>query len=180
MLGAPGVLIIVLNNAAIGIATSLFLRSLNSILKTFASALELMFTAVLCWVCQMIQACNMKIIFKFQWLEFWYVQLLSSIKVDKWMPHSKVWHIHKWILTLGCKTCWVTLLNNISGKFDASQYVSGCAFSDMCGLHNIAIWTITPDVCLIWKNSNFIRHTFWYSNWNLRCVSLVGACRCDP
>ena len=62
MLGAPGVLIIVLNNAAIGIATSLFLRSLNSILKTFASALELMFTAVLCWVCQMIQACNMKII----------------------------------------------------------------------------------------------------------------------
>jgi drug/metabolite transporter (DMT)-like permease len=38
-----------LNNAAIGIVVSLFLRSLNSILKTFASALELMFTAVLCW-----------------------------------------------------------------------------------------------------------------------------------
>ena len=39
-----------LNNAAIGIVVSLFLRSLNSILKTFASALELMFTAVLCWI----------------------------------------------------------------------------------------------------------------------------------
>lgn len=46
----PGVLIIVVNNAAIGIVTSLFLRNLNSILKTFASALELMFTAVLCWM----------------------------------------------------------------------------------------------------------------------------------
>lgn len=45
----PGVLAIMVNNAAIGITTSLFLRSLNSILKTFASALELMFTAVLCW-----------------------------------------------------------------------------------------------------------------------------------
>lgn len=46
----PGVLIIIVNNAAIGIVTSLFLRNLNSILKTFASALELMFTAVLCWI----------------------------------------------------------------------------------------------------------------------------------
>lgn len=46
----PGVLAIVVNNAAIGIVTSLFLRNLNSILKTFASALELMFTAVLCWM----------------------------------------------------------------------------------------------------------------------------------
>lgn len=46
----PGVIFIVLNNAAIGIVTSLFLRSLNSILKTFASALELMFTAILCWL----------------------------------------------------------------------------------------------------------------------------------
>ncbi|CAG5121416.1 unnamed protein product [Candidula unifasciata] len=45
----PRVLAIIINNAAIGIVTSLFLRSLNSILKTFASALELMFTAVLCW-----------------------------------------------------------------------------------------------------------------------------------
>ncbi|XP_060062434.1 UDP-galactose transporter senju-like [Ylistrum balloti] len=46
----PSVLMIMCNNAAIGIVTSLFLRSLNSILKTFASALELMFTAVLCWL----------------------------------------------------------------------------------------------------------------------------------
>ncbi|GFO10148.1 CMP-sialic acid transporter 1-like [Plakobranchus ocellatus] len=46
----PGVMAIVVNNAAIGIVTSLFLRNLNSILKTFASALELMFTAVLCWI----------------------------------------------------------------------------------------------------------------------------------
>ncbi|XP_045160236.2 UDP-galactose transporter senju-like [Mercenaria mercenaria] len=44
------VIFIILNNAAIGIVVSLFLRSLNSILKTFASALELMFTAVLCWI----------------------------------------------------------------------------------------------------------------------------------
>ncbi|KAL4238861.1 hypothetical protein ACF0H5_003568 [Mactra antiquata] len=44
------VIFIMLNNAAIGIVVSLFLRSLNSILKTFASALELMFTAVLCWI----------------------------------------------------------------------------------------------------------------------------------
>ncbi|GAB6021108.1 hypothetical protein CHUAL_003741 [Chamberlinius hualienensis] len=44
------VLGIIVNNAAIGIVTSFFLQSLNSILKTFASALELMFTAVLCWV----------------------------------------------------------------------------------------------------------------------------------
>lgn len=34
----------------IGIVTSLFLKTLNSILKTFASALEIMFTAVLCWI----------------------------------------------------------------------------------------------------------------------------------
>lgn len=43
------VIIIILNNAAIGIVTSFFLRYLNSILKTFASALELLFTAVLCY-----------------------------------------------------------------------------------------------------------------------------------
>lgn len=43
------VIIIILNNAAIGIVTSFFLRFLNSILKTFASALELLFTAVLCY-----------------------------------------------------------------------------------------------------------------------------------
>lgn len=44
------VLAIIFNNAAIGITTALFLRQLNSILKTFASALEIMFTAILCWV----------------------------------------------------------------------------------------------------------------------------------
>ena len=44
------VVLIILNNAAIGIVTSLFLKSLNSILKAFASALELMFTAVLSWI----------------------------------------------------------------------------------------------------------------------------------
>jgi len=44
------VISIIINNAAIGIVTALFLKKLNSILKTFASALELMFTAVLCWL----------------------------------------------------------------------------------------------------------------------------------
>ena len=44
------VILIIINNAAIGIVTSLFLKSLNSILKTFASALELMFTGVLSWI----------------------------------------------------------------------------------------------------------------------------------
>lgn len=44
------VVLVIVDNAAIGIVTALFLRSLNSILKTFASALELMFTAVLCWI----------------------------------------------------------------------------------------------------------------------------------
>ncbi|XP_012281061.1 UDP-galactose transporter senju [Orussus abietinus] len=46
----PEVVLIMINNAAIGIVTSFFLRHLNSILKTFASALELVFTAVLCWI----------------------------------------------------------------------------------------------------------------------------------
>ncbi|XP_066287123.1 UDP-galactose transporter senju-like [Branchiostoma lanceolatum] len=45
----PAVMLVILNQTAIGIITSLFLMSFNSILKTFASALELMFTAVLCW-----------------------------------------------------------------------------------------------------------------------------------
>lgn len=40
-------MILIINNALIGITTSLFLKNLNSILKTFASALELVFTAVL-------------------------------------------------------------------------------------------------------------------------------------
>lgn len=46
----PGVLLIAFNNCAIGIVTSFFLKYMNSILKTFASALELLFTAVLCWI----------------------------------------------------------------------------------------------------------------------------------
>ncbi|XP_031848236.1 LOW QUALITY PROTEIN: UDP-galactose transporter senju [Nomia melanderi] len=46
----PKVIMIMLNNTAVGIITSFFLKSLNSILKTFASALELVFTAVLCWL----------------------------------------------------------------------------------------------------------------------------------
>lgn len=41
------VLLIILNNAAAGLITSLFLSSLNSILKTYASALELVMTAFL-------------------------------------------------------------------------------------------------------------------------------------
>lgn len=44
------VILIIFNNAAIGIVTSLFLKYMNSILKTFAGALELMFTAVLCYL----------------------------------------------------------------------------------------------------------------------------------
>lgn len=44
------VILIMINNAAIGIITSFFLKYMNSILKTFASALELMFTAVLCYI----------------------------------------------------------------------------------------------------------------------------------
>lgn len=45
----PTVMLVMLNNACIGIVTSFFLKYLNSILKTFASALELVFTAVLCY-----------------------------------------------------------------------------------------------------------------------------------
>lgn len=44
------VIIIIINNSAIGIVTSFFLKYLNSILKTFASALELLFTAILSYV----------------------------------------------------------------------------------------------------------------------------------
>ncbi|KAL0267205.1 UNVERIFIED_CONTAM: hypothetical protein PYX00_009547 [Menopon gallinae] len=46
----PIVIIVIFNNALTGITTSLFLKNLNSILKTFASALELLFTAVLSWI----------------------------------------------------------------------------------------------------------------------------------
>jgi integrin beta 8 len=44
----PSVLIVMFINCAIGITTSFFLKYMNSIIKTFASALELVFTAVLC------------------------------------------------------------------------------------------------------------------------------------
>lgn len=44
------VLVIMINNAIVGIITSFFLKSLNSILKTFASALELIIIAVLSYV----------------------------------------------------------------------------------------------------------------------------------
>merc|ERR1719308_574594 len=43
----PLVLILIINNSVLGIVTSLFLKKLNSILKAFASALELIITAVL-------------------------------------------------------------------------------------------------------------------------------------
>lgn len=46
----PKVLVVVLNNALIGIVTSFFLKNLDSILKTFASALELILTAILSWI----------------------------------------------------------------------------------------------------------------------------------
>ncbi|CAM4794373.1 unnamed protein product [Rotaria magnacalcarata] len=44
------ILLIIINNAAVGIVTSLFLKSMTSILKTFASALELLFTSILAWM----------------------------------------------------------------------------------------------------------------------------------
>lgn len=44
------VLVIMMNNAFIGIVTSFFLKTLNSILKTFASALELVLTAILSYL----------------------------------------------------------------------------------------------------------------------------------
>ena len=40
-------LALVINNAVLGIITSLFLKKLNSIVKAFASALELVLTALL-------------------------------------------------------------------------------------------------------------------------------------
>ncbi len=44
------VIAIIINNSLVGIVTSLFLKNLNSILKAFASALELIFTAILSFV----------------------------------------------------------------------------------------------------------------------------------
>lgn len=46
----PLVIAVMLNSSACGIITSVFLKNLNSILKTFASALEILSTAVLCWL----------------------------------------------------------------------------------------------------------------------------------
>lgn len=46
----PVVCAVMLNNAVCGIITSLFLKNFNSILKIFASALELVITAVVCWI----------------------------------------------------------------------------------------------------------------------------------
>jgi len=43
----PLVLLLIINNSVLGIVTSLFLKKLNSILKAFASALELVITAIL-------------------------------------------------------------------------------------------------------------------------------------
>lgn len=40
------VIVVIINNAAIGIITSFFLKTLNSILKNFASAIELILTAI--------------------------------------------------------------------------------------------------------------------------------------
>lgn len=44
------VVLVVVNGALCGIITSLFLRNLNSILKTFAGALDLSLMAILCWI----------------------------------------------------------------------------------------------------------------------------------
>lgn len=46
----PLVIAVIVNGAVCGIVTSVFLKSLNSILKTFASALDLSVMAVLCWI----------------------------------------------------------------------------------------------------------------------------------
>ena len=44
------VIAIIINNSLVGIVTSLFLKNLNSILKAFASALELILTAIFSWI----------------------------------------------------------------------------------------------------------------------------------
>lgn len=43
-------IVIVINTAVVGIVTSMFLRRLDSILKTFANAMEVLATAVFAWV----------------------------------------------------------------------------------------------------------------------------------
>lgn len=49
-LGDIFVLLITVNSAVVGIVTSFFLKNLNSILKTYASALELVITAITCYI----------------------------------------------------------------------------------------------------------------------------------
>ncbi|KAG8183645.1 hypothetical protein JTE90_005632 [Oedothorax gibbosus] len=48
--GRPLVIAVIINGSACGIITSVFLKNLNSILKTFAGALDLIFTATACWI----------------------------------------------------------------------------------------------------------------------------------
>jgi len=48
-LANPLVLLLIINNAVLGIITSLFLQKLNSVVKAFASALELVITALVSW-----------------------------------------------------------------------------------------------------------------------------------
>lgn len=67
------VILIICNNAAIGIVTSFFLHSLNSILKAFASALELMFTAVLSWI-----------IFDIP-LDLWTIVAITIVSLATWL-----------------------------------------------------------------------------------------------
>lgn len=50
LLTSPLVIILIFNNAASGLVASFFLKSLNSILKTFASALELFAVTFLAWL----------------------------------------------------------------------------------------------------------------------------------
>ncbi|XP_050665050.1 UDP-galactose transporter senju [Leptidea sinapis] len=49
-IGDTFVILITVNSAIVGIVTSFFLKNLNSILKTYASALELIITAVVCYI----------------------------------------------------------------------------------------------------------------------------------
>eukprot|EP00124_Ichthyophonus_hoferi_P000235 Ihof_evm19s8 gene=Ihof_evmTU19s8 len=44
------VIAVIVNNAAIGLITSLFLKKLNSVVKVYASSIELMLTAYLSWI----------------------------------------------------------------------------------------------------------------------------------
>lgn len=50
LLSSPLVVVLMINNAFSGLVASFFLKSLNSILKTFASALELFAVAFLAWI----------------------------------------------------------------------------------------------------------------------------------